>query len=72
MAKLPVTYLLTFKRSEVPGAIDSECDELIRCKDCVYYRQYADGRYDCDNLYGIADAYEDGFCSRAERRKDNG
>ena len=46
--------------------------ELIRCKDCEYYRQYADGRYDCDNLYGMADAYEDGFCSRAERRKDNG
>ena len=55
----------------------SECDgvdavEVVRCKDCTYYRQYADGRYDCDNLYGMADAYEDGFCSRAERRKDNG
>ena len=44
--------------------------ELIRCKDCVYYRQYADGRYDCDNLYGIADAHEDCFCSRAERKEE--
>ena len=45
---------------------------VIRCKDCKYYRQYADGRYDCDNLYGIADAHKGCFCSRAERRKDNG
>ena len=46
--------------------------QVTRCKDCVYYRQYADGRYDCDNLYGIADAHKGCFCSRAERRKDNG
>ena len=45
---------------------------VIRCKDCVYFRRYADGRYDCDNLYGIVDAHKGCFCSRAERRKDNG
>ena len=46
--------------------------EIVRCKDCVYYRPYSggNGRYDCDNLYGMADAYEDGFCSRAERREE--
>lgn len=43
---------------------------VIRCKDCVYYRPYSDGRYDCDNMLGMADAYEDGFCSRAERREE--
>ncbi len=45
---------------------------VIRCKDCVYFRRYADGRYDCDNLYGIVDAHKGCFCSRAERKKDNG
>jgi hypothetical protein len=45
---------------------------VIRCKDCKYYRKYADGRYDCDNLYGIDDPHKYCFCSRAERRKDNG
>ncbi len=43
---------------------------VIRCKDCTYYRQYADGRYDCDNLYGIADAHKGCFCSRAERKEE--
>lgn len=43
---------------------------LIRCKDCAYYRPYSDGRYDCDNMLGMADAYEDGFCSRAERKEE--
>ena len=45
---------------------------IIRCKDCMYFRKYADGRYDCDNLYGIADAHKGCFCIRAERRKENG
>ena len=44
--------------------------EVIRCKDCAYYRPYSDGRYDCDNMLGMADAYEDGFCSRAERTEE--
>ena len=44
--------------------------EVVRCKDCVYYRPYSDGRYDCDNMLGMADAYEDGYCSRAERREE--
>lgn len=43
---------------------------VIRCKDCAYYRPYSDGRYDCDNMLGMADAYEDGFCSRAERTEE--
>lgn len=54
---------------------DWECvgeGELVRCKDCVYYRPYSggNGRYDCDNMYGMADVYEDGFCSRAERKEE--
>ena len=44
--------------------------EVVRCKDCAYYRPYSDGRYDCDNMLGMADAYEDGYCSRAERREE--
>lgn len=43
---------------------------VVRCKDCAYYRPYSDGRYDCDNMLGMADAYEDGFCSRAERKEE--
>lgn len=42
---------------------------VIRCKDCAYYRPYSDGRYDCDNMLGMADVDEDGFCSRAERKE---
>lgn len=45
-------------------------DRWIRCKDCVYYRPYSVGRYDCDNLLGMADAHEDEFCSRAERKEE--
>lgn len=44
--------------------------EVVRCKDCAYYRPYSDGKYDCDNLFGMADVDEDGFCSRAERKEE--
>lgn len=51
--------------------IDSgELVHIVRCKDCAYYRPYSDGRYDCDNMLGMADVDEDGFCSRAERKEE--
>lgn len=42
--------------------------EIIRCKDCIYYRQEIDM---CDYPYSTAHnvVREDDFCSRAERRK---
>ena len=51
-----------------PKKRDTVC--VIRCRDCMYYRPYSDGRYDCDNMLGMADVYEDGFCSRAERKEE--
>lgn len=49
---------------------EADTVQVIRCRDCAYYRPYSDGRYDCDNMLGMADAYEDGYCSRAERREE--
>ena len=50
--------------------------ELIRCKDCKYWREGTVYTY-CDKLYGmgVLDVYdymtaEDDYCSRAERRTD--
>ena len=50
--------------------------ELIRCKDCKYWREGTVYLY-CDKLFGmgVLDAYdymtdEDDFCSMAERRTD--
>ena len=48
---------------------DEYMGDLIRCRDCVYYRPYSDGKMDCDNLFGMADVDPDGYCSRAERRE---
>ena len=44
--------------------------ELIRCKDCKYYRWESDM---CDYPYATAQnvVHEDDFCSKAERRKEN-
>lgn len=56
--------------SEIECAPTIDAVPVIRCKDCTYYRQYADGRYDCDNLYGIAAAHKGCFCSRAERKEE--
>ena len=43
--------------------------EIIRCKDCIYYRWEIDM---CDRPYSTAHnlVHEDDYCSRAERRTD--
>ena len=43
--------------------------ELIRCKECRYYRWESDM---CDYPYATAQnvVHEDDFCSKAERRTD--
>ena len=43
--------------------------ELVRCKDCRYYRWEIDM---CDYPYATAHnvVHEDDFCSKAERRTD--
>lgn len=45
-------------------------DELIRCKDCAYYRLEIDM---CDEPHSTAHniVHEDDYCSRAERREKN-
>ena len=44
--------------------------ELIRCKDCKHYTK--EGHVRCWNPHGMHPADPDEYCSRAERRKDNG
>ena len=43
--------------------------EIIRCKDCIYYRQEIDM---CDEQHSTAHniVHEDDYCSRAKRRED--
>ena len=43
--------------------------EIIRCKDCIYYRQEIDM---CDEPHSTAHnvVHEDDYCSKAERRTD--
>ena len=43
--------------------------EIIRCKDCIYYRWEIDM---CDYPYATAHnvVHEDDYCSKAERRTD--
>lgn len=56
-------------RSMVNSVKTEDAAPVIRCKDCMYYRPYSDGKMDCDNLFGMADVDPDGYCSRAERRE---
>lgn len=44
--------------------------ELIRCKDCMYYRWEIDM---CDEPYSTAHnvVHEDDYCSRAEPKENN-
>lgn len=50
-------------------SLPSAQPEIIRCKDCIYYRQEIDM---CDEPHSTAHnvVREDDYCSRAERRKD--
>ena len=52
-----------------PGHTDGELTELIRCKDCKYYRYEIDM---CDEPHSTAHniVHEDDYCSRAERKEE--
>ena len=57
-----------FRRLKNAPTVDAV--ELVRCKDCVYYRR--DSLY-CENQGAIIDPpnwYDDDFCSYGERRED--
>lgn len=47
-----------------------EQPEIIRCKDCKYYRQYDDQDDLC--VYTMTSVEADDYCSYAERRTLNG
>ena len=60
----------TDRMNELP----STQPEIIRCKDCKYWREYkyANGKPKYLPYCGFNDIYfrEDDFCSRAKRRED--
>ena len=49
-------------------ALPAAQPEIIRCKDCIYYRQEIDM---CDEPYSTAHnvVHEDDYCSKAERKE---
>lgn len=56
------------------GYFDIGEEELIRCKDCKYFRTYYHGEhmpfsYACDRLYLTNGLSSNDFCSRAERKE---
>lgn len=43
--------------------------EIVRCKDCIYYRQEIDMCDEpCSTAHNIV--HEDDYCSRAERKEE--
>ena len=66
------TVLEVFMRfDELPKGRRSDCPlaELIRCKDCKYYRHEIDM---CDEPHSTAHdvVHEDDFCSKAKRKEE--
>ena len=57
------------KAQEVLSGLPSAQPEIIRCKDCIYYRWEIDM---CDYPYATAHnvVHENDYCSKAERRTD--
>lgn len=45
--------------------------EVVRCKDCEYFKLFSDGYAKCKHKYGLAQITTDTFCSRGERRDDD-
>ncbi len=61
---------LQYDRGQYEKGYADRDHEIVRCKDCIHH-QY----YNCDMLYGFQDAFvvlDNDYCSKAERRKDNG
>ena len=44
--------------------------EVVRCKDCIHYEKYPDYANECWNDAGMLNVYDDGFCSRGERKTE--
>ena len=43
--------------------------EIIRCKDCKYWRIDSEGERYCDRIVGVSECEDgSGYCSDAERR----
>ena len=61
-------YICLVKRIDGVVAQKNLVSELIRCKDCKFYRQEIDM---CDEPYSTAHnvVHEDDFCSKAERKE---
>lgn len=55
-------------------ALPSAQQEIIRCKDCIYFDKYSDGieKYQWDGFcaFWARKTYENWYCSGAERRTD--
>lgn len=60
--------------TEIPRLIDEQqpvdAVEVIRCKDCKYYKKTSDGLSYCHDHDDDILWQDDDFCSRAERRTD--
>jgi len=56
------------KMQDVVSNLPSAQPEIIRCKNCIYYRQEIDM---CDEPHSTAHniVHEDDYCSRAERKE---
>lgn len=82
MSKLPKYFYFRVRATRHGTAIEvedaSDCDvvEVVRCKDCIYFDKYID----CQKMYQwdgfcadwARNTYENWYCSRAERRGDDG
>ena len=57
--------------SELKDILAADMVEVVRCKDCKWYKHYED--YDfCDNYTSLMDNVSDGtFCCYGERRDDD-
>ena len=61
-------FYVKFDIMEEP-AVDAV--EVVRCKDCKYYRTHGQTSGMCYYGTGMRYMYDDEFCSRGERRTNN-
>lgn len=71
--KSELLYALAYDRSQYQlGFIDGKrkaMEEIVHCKDCVYWEQATDNSGNCNRAFEIT-AYGSDFCSYGERRED--
>lgn len=61
----------TYDKACIIGALEdvpSAQPEIIRCRDCRFYRPMEDQDDLCE--YRLMQVFDDDFCSRAERREE--